>query len=84
MRSITMINENIKKLSGDTSTDNTTELDKLNKKIDNINQNLEGILLRLSQQPAKKKYDKSDKAADKTADKTDDNKKAGDDNGDTE
>ncbi len=83
MRSITMINENLKRLSGDTSGDNKTELDVLTEKIDNINQNLEGILQRLSQQPAKKKADKSDKAADKTDDKPDD-KKAGGDNGNAE
>ena len=79
MRSITMINENLKRLSGDSTAENVTELDKLNEKIDNINTNLDGILQHLSQQPAKKKFDKSDKGADKT-----DDKKAGDDNGDTE
>ena len=75
MRSITMINENLKRLSGDSTSENKSELDVLNEKFDNINQNLEGILQRLSQQPAKKRADKSDKTADKTTDNTDDNKK---------
>lgn len=83
MRSITMINENLKRLSGDSTAENKSELDVLNEKIDNINVNLEDILLRLSQQPAKKRADKSDKAADKTADKQDD-KKVGEDNGNAE
>ena len=83
MRSITMINENLKRLSGDSTAENESELDVLNEKIDNINVNLEGILQRLSQQPAKKRTDKSDKAADKSDDKPDE-KKVGDDNGDTE
>lgn len=83
MRSITMINENLKRLSGDSTTENKSDLDVLNEKIDNINQNLEGILQRLSQQPAKKRADKSDKSSEKTDDKQDD-KKAGDDNGNAE
>ena len=83
MRSITMINENLKRLSGDSTAENESELDVLNEKIDNINVNLEGILQRLSQQPAKKRTDKSDKAADKSDDKPDE-KKVGDDNGDIE
>lgn len=84
MRSITMINENLKRLSGDSTSENKSELDVLNEKIDNINTNLEGILQRMSQQLAKKKADKSDKTVDKTADKTDDNKNVGDDNGNAE
>lgn len=83
MRSITMINENLKKLSGDSTIENKSDLDVLNEKIDNINQNLEGILHRLSQQPAKKRADKSDKSTEKTDDKQDD-KKVGDNNGDPE
>ena len=83
MRSITMINENLKRLSGDSTAEDKSELDVLNEKIDNINVNLEGILQRLSQQPAKKRADKSDKATDKSDDKQDD-KRAGDDNGNAE
>ena len=79
-----MINETLKKLSGDSTIENTSELDKLNEKIDNINQNLEGILQRLSQQPAKKKTDKANKTVDKSDEKQAENKKAGDDDGDTE
>lgn len=84
MRSITMINENLKRLSGDSTTENKSDLDVLNEKIDNINQNLEGILQRLSQQPAKKKTDKADKTVDKSDEKQVENKKAGDDNGNAE
>ena len=83
MRSITMINENLKRLSGDSTTENKSELDVLNEKIDNINNNLEGILQRLSQQQAKKRADKSDKTTDKSDDKQDE-KKVGDDNGNAE
>ena len=79
MRSITMINENLKRLSGDSTAENKSELDVLKDKIDNINVNLEGILQCLSQQPAKKRADKSDKTDDKQ-----DDKKAGDDNGNAE
>lgn len=84
MRSITMINENLKRLSGDSTTENKSELDVLNEKIDNINQNLTDILLRLSQQPAKKKTDKADKVADKSDEKPVESKKVGDDNGNAE
>lgn len=83
MRSITMINENLKRLSGDSTTENKSELDVLNEKIDNINNNLECILQRLSQQQAKKRADKSDKTTDKSDDKQDE-KKVGGDNGNAE
>lgn len=84
MRSITMINENLKRLSGDSTVDNPSELDELNKKLDNINQNLDGILQRLSQTPAKKKLDSPISQTTSQPTTMAITKKAGDGNGNVE